>query len=178
AAIIGLDRDTIINVCNSVKSGYVAPANYNCPGQVVLGGEKAAVEEAMKLAGEAGARRALPLAVSAPSHCKLMEGVSGDISGLLESIDLKSPVVPIVNNADAAFLKEAGEIMGSLVRQLSSPLLWEDSIKLMVENGVDTFIEVGPKRVLGGLIKRIDGDVKILNVEDTNTLEKTLSEIE
>ncbi len=177
AAIIGLERDTIINVCNSVKSGYVAPANFNCPGQVVLGGEKAAVEEAMKLAGEAGARRALPLAVSAPSHCKLMEGVSRNISELLESIDIKSPAIPIINNADAAFLKEAGEIRGSLVRQLSSPLLWEDSIKLMVENGVDTFIEAGPKKVLGGLIKRIDGNAKILNVEDTVSLEKTLSEI-
>ena len=178
AAIIGLDRDTIINVCNSVKSGYVAPANFNCPGQVVLGGEKTAVEEAMKLAGEAGARRALPLAVSAPSHCRLMESISGNISELLESIDIQSPAIPIVNNADAAFLEEAGEIRGSLVRQLSSPLLWEDSIKLMVKNGVDTFIEVGPKKVLGGLIKRIDGNVKILNVEDTKTLEKTLSEIE
>ena len=178
AALIGLERESTSNICSSVKSGYVAPANFNCPGQIVIAGEKTAVEEAIKLANEAGARKAIPLAVSAPSHCRLMEGVSEKLSELLDGIDIQPPEFPVVNNADASFLKEADEIRDSLVRQLNSPLLWEDSIKLMTENGVDTFIEAGPKKVLGGLIKRVDRNVKIFNVEDTGTLEKTLSEID
>ncbi len=174
AAVLGLDRETINKICGLVNSGYVAPANYNCPGQIVIAGEKAAVEEAVKLAQDAGAKRAVLLAVSVPSHCRLMEGASNKLSELLEGIELKSPEIPVVNNADAAFLKDADSIKDSLVRQLNSPLLWEDSIRLMVESGVDTVIEVGPKKVLAGLIKRIDGTVKIYNVEDTKTLEDTL----
>ncbi len=178
AAILGLGRDVINDVCSTVKSGYVAPANLNCPGQIVIAGEKPAVEEAMKLAGNAGARKAVPLAVSVPSHCKLMEGVSSELSELLKGIDIQDPEIPVVNNADASFLKDAGVVRDSLVRQLNNPLLWEDSIKLMAQNGVDTFIEVGPKKVLSGLIKRIDGNAKRYNVEDTETLDQTLLEIE
>jgi [acyl-carrier-protein] S-malonyltransferase len=178
AAILGLGRDVINDVCSTVKSGYVAPANLNCPGQIVIAGEKPAVEEAIKLAVNAGARKAVPLAVSAPSHCKLMEGVSDELSEMLKSIDIQDPEIPVVNNADASFLKDAGVVRDSLVRQLNNPLLWEDSIKLMAENGVDTFIEVGPKKVLSGLIKRIDGNAKRYNVEDTETLDQTLSEID
>ncbi|MCK5504596.1 MAG: ACP S-malonyltransferase [Thermodesulfovibrionia bacterium] len=178
AAVLGLDREAINKICGSVNSGYVAPANYNCPGQIVIAGEKPAVEEAIKLAGNAGARKAVPLAVSVPSHCKLMEGVSNELSELLNSIDIQDPGIPVVNNADASFLKDAGVVRDSLVRQLNNPLLWEDSVKLMAENGVDTFIEVGPKKVLSGLIKRIDGNAKRYNVEDTETLDQTLLEID
>lgn len=174
AAVLGLERETIVNICNSVKAGYVAPANYNCPGQIVIAGEKAAVEEAIKLADAAGAKRAIALSVSVPSHCRLMGPASKKLSELLEGIELRAPQIPVVNNADAAFLSDAGAIKNSLVRQLNDPLLWEDSIKLMVQNGVDTIIETGPKTVLNGLIKRIDRNVKLLNVEDTKSLETTL----
>ena len=174
AVVLGLDRDTISRVCGSVSSGYVAPANYNCPGQVVLSGEKNAVEEAIVLAKEAGAKRAVLLAVSVPSHCELMDGASQKLSDLLDSIDFHTPQIPVVNNADALFLKEPGPIKDSLIRQLNNPLLWEDSVKLMIKNGVDTFIEAGPKKVLGGLIKRIDRNVKIYSVEDTETLDELL----
>ncbi|HDH52975.1 MAG TPA: [acyl-carrier-protein] S-malonyltransferase [Nitrospirae bacterium] len=174
AAVLGLDREAINKICSSVNSGYVAPANFNCPGQTVIAGEKAAVEEAIKLAKDSGAARAVALAVSAPSHCKLMEGASNKLSGLLDSMEFQAARIPIVNNADAAFLNEPDVIKDSLVRQLNNPLLWEDSIKMMIENGIDTFIEVGPKTVLKGLIKRIEGNVKILNVEDTKSLEETL----
>jgi len=177
AAVIGLDRAAMEKVCSSVTSGYVAPANYNCPGQIVLAGEKPAVEEAIRLATEAGAKRAVPLAVSAPSHCRLMEPASKELSALLEGIDIQDPMIPIVNNADAKFIDKQDQVRDSLVRQLSSPLLWEDSISLMTANGVDTFIEVGPKKVLSGLIKRIAPDVKIFNVEDMNSLEETLKAI-
>ncbi|MEK7307975.1 MAG: [acyl-carrier-protein] S-malonyltransferase, partial [Nitrospirota bacterium] len=113
-------------------------------------------------------------AVSAPSHCKLMEAASKRLSDMLDTISLQSPQIPIVNNADAKFLSKPEEIKDSLVRQLNQPLLWEESVKLMIQNGVDTFIEVGPKKVLAGLLKRIDSNVKILNVEDTKTLDETL----
>ena len=177
AAIIGLDREQINKICSSVTSGYVAPANYNCPGQIVISGEKAAVQEAMKIAEDAGARRAVPLTVSAPSHCRLMTSASNRLSELLNGIKFHTPKVPIVNNADAAFLSEADKIKDSLIRQLSNPLLWEDSITHMIENGVEAFIEVGPKKVLSGLIKRIDGKAKIFNVEDSKTFDDTLNSL-
>ncbi len=177
AVIIGLDRVSVDKICNSVKSGYVSPANYNCPGQIVIAGEKTAVEEAIRLAEDSGAKRAMPLAVSVPSHCSLMTEASKKLSKSLNSIEFQPPQIPIINNADAIFLNKTKEIRESLIRQLNSPLLWEDSIRLMIENGVETFIEVGPKKVLSGLIKRIDGNVRVLNVEDKKSLEETLNAI-
>jgi [acyl-carrier-protein] S-malonyltransferase len=178
AAIIGLGRSRIDEICLSVESGYVSPANYNCPGQVVIAGEKKAVEEAMKLAREAGAKRALALAVSAPSHCTLMVEASNRLEGLLKTVEFKDPEVPVVNNADAMFLTSAERIKLSLVNQLNGPLLWEDSIRNIIDAGVDTFIEVGPGKVLTGLIKRIDPSVKLLNVQDTASLDKTVESMQ
>ncbi len=177
AAVLGLEREALEDVCSRVGSGYVAPANYNCPGQIVIAGVKAAVEEAAKLASEAGAKRAMVLAVSVPSHCRLMEPASNKLSEELQSLDMQDANTPIVNNADATIISDAAVIKDSLVRQLNSPLLWEDSIKLMAENGVDTIIEVGPKKILSGLIKRIVPDLKIYNVEDSQTLEDTLNAV-
>jgi [acyl-carrier-protein] S-malonyltransferase len=174
AAIIGLDRNKVDDICVSVDAGYVSSANYNCPGQVVIAGDKAAVEEAMKLAKSAGAKRALPLAVSAPSHCTLMVGASDRLGELLNTIEFNAPSVPIVNNADAMFLTNPERIKYSLIAQLNSPLLWEDSIRNIVEKGIDTFVEVGPGKVLSGLIRRIESSATVLNVEDMESLNKTL----
>ncbi|MFA4919243.1 MAG: ACP S-malonyltransferase [Thermodesulfovibrionales bacterium] len=170
AAILGLEREKVDEICNSLISGYAAAANYNCPGQIVIAGEKTAVEEAIELCKSAGAKRAIALAVSVPSHCKLMNGASKRLGELLGTIELKDPFIPLVNNADAKFLKTAEEIKPSLIRQLNSPLLWEDSIKAIYASGIDLFIEVGPGKVLTGLIKRIVPEAKILNFEDTKTL--------
>jgi [acyl-carrier-protein] S-malonyltransferase len=175
AAILGLERNKVDQICATLKEGYAAPANYNCPGQIVIAGEKRAVEEAVALCKDAGAKRAVSLAVSVPSHCRLMESASVKLAALLDTADFRKPAVPIVNNADALFLDDVKSIKSSLVRQLGSPLLWEDSVKVIAASGVDTFIEVGPGRVLSGLIKRIVPDKKILNVEDMKSLEKTLS---
>ncbi|MEK7698319.1 MAG: ACP S-malonyltransferase, partial [Nitrospirota bacterium] len=177
AVVIGLDKASVNKICDSVKSGYVAPANYNSPEQIVIAGEKTAVEEAIGLANSMGAKKVVPLSVSAPSHCGLMTKASKRLFELLNSIEFHPPKIPVVNNADAAFLNKPEDIKESLVRQLNSPLLWEDSIKIMVENGVDTFIEVGPKRVLSGLIKRIDKNVKVFNVEDTKSLTETIDSL-
>lgn len=174
AAILGLERAQVDGICSSVISGYVSPANYNSPGQVVIAGEKHAVEEAMGLSKEAGAKRALPLAVSVPSHCRMMSPASERLSALLNTLEFRTPQFPIINNADAKILNDPAEIKDSLVRQLNSPLLWEDTVRLMVANGVNTIIEVGPKNVLTGLIKRIDKDVRTLNAGDKKAIEEVL----
>ncbi len=179
AAILGMDKDKLNNICLSVKSGYVAPANYNCPGQIVIAGEKKAVEEAMTLAKEAGAKRAIPLTVSAPSHCNLMENASNKLaeSLFLENIEMKTPEIPIVSNADAIFITTVDGIKASLVKQLNSPVLWEDSIKAIAASGINVFIEAGPGKVLSGLIKRIVPEATTFNVEDRESLDKTIGGI-
>jgi [acyl-carrier-protein] S-malonyltransferase len=177
AAILGLERNKIDEICLSVQSGYASPANYNSPGQIVIAGEKEAVEEAMRLAKKKGAKKVVPLSVSVPSHCTLMADASRRLSELLDGIDFKFPLISIVNNADAMFLTDRDSIKNSLIRQLNSPLLWEDSIRVIVDSGIDMFIEVGPGKVLSGLIKRIEPSVKVFNVEDSKSLENTLASI-
>lgn len=177
AAILGLDRARVDEACKKAGSGYVAAANYNCPGQVVISGERQAVEEAMALTKEAGAKRALPLAVSVPSHCRLMEGVSGKLAEFFLSggIEMRQPEVPVVGNVDAACLSTVDGVKEELLRQLSRPVLWEDSVLAMARGGVDTFVELGPGKVLSGLIKRTSPGAKTLNVEDRASLERTLA---
>jgi [acyl-carrier-protein] S-malonyltransferase len=177
AAVLGLDRERVQGICKSLQTGYASPANYNCPGQIVIAGEKSAVEEAIELCKHAGAKRAVQLSVSVPSHCKLMEGASARLASLLDEIDFRDAVIPLVNNADAAFLTDSEKIKSSLVRQLSSPLLWEDSIKAIADWAVDYFIEAGPGKILSGLIRRIDPSARILNVEDMKSLDRTLTEL-
>ena len=108
AAVLGLERDRVNRICGSLKSGYASPANYNCPGQIVIAGEKSAVEEAIELCKQAGAKRAVPLSVGVPSHCKLMSDASKRLAELFEGIEFKEPVIPLVNNADAGFLNNIG----------------------------------------------------------------------
>jgi [acyl-carrier-protein] S-malonyltransferase len=177
AAIIGLGRNEVDELCLSVESGYVSPANYNCPGQIVIAGEKKAVEDAMRLAKEAGAKRVLPLAVSAPSHCTLMAEASNRLAALLDTIEFRDPDMPLVNNADAILLTNAEKIKLSLIKQLSRPLLWEDSVRRIVAGGIDTFIEVGPGKVLSGLIKRIEPTARLFNVEDRESLNRTVEAV-
>ncbi|KJR43772.1 malonyl CoA-ACP transacylase [Candidatus Magnetoovum chiemensis] len=177
AAIIGLDRDKVDDICLNLSSGYASPANYNCPNQIVIAGEKDAVEEAIKLAKEAGAKKAVPLAVSVPSHCALMIEASNRLADLLKTIEFKKPDIPIVNNADGMVLSSVDSIKSSLIRQLNSPLLWDDSIRTIIDSDIETFIEVGPGKALSGLIKRIDQNINIFNVEDSNTLENTVKNL-
>jgi [acyl-carrier-protein] S-malonyltransferase len=177
AAILGMDRSSVNEICRNTRSGYVSPANYNCPGQIVIAGEKGAVEEAITQCKSSGAKRAVALSVSVPSHCKLMESASEKLSDILDTIEMKKPVIRFVNNADAVFLNDSLEIKSSLTRQLNSPLLWEDSIRKIADSDATTFIEVGPGKVLSGLIKRILPEAGIYNVEDGKSLENTLMRI-
>ncbi|MCL5236425.1 MAG: ACP S-malonyltransferase [Nitrospirae bacterium] len=177
AAILGIDRSAVDSICTATAAGYVSVANYNCPGQIVISGEKAAVEEAVVRAKEAGAKKAIPLAVSVPSHCKLLADAGKKLEEALNGIEIRDAQMPFINNVDARFISDAGEIRKSLVRQLSQPVLWEDCIKTAFSSGADTFIEVGPGRVLSGLIKRIEPSARIFNVENMETLNKTVSEL-
>ncbi|MDX9714420.1 MAG: ACP S-malonyltransferase [Dissulfurispiraceae bacterium] len=177
AAILGLERKVLDAICSSVSSGYVAAANYNCPGQIVISGEKTAVQEAMSKAKEAGAKRALPLSVSVPSHSKLMLEAGAEFSKVLNSITIRDASVTFVNNTDAKVVSDAAEIKESLVKQMSQSVLWEDCISELIRSGVDIFVELGPGKVLSGLIKRIDNSVKTFNVDNIESLERTASEI-
>jgi [acyl-carrier-protein] S-malonyltransferase len=175
AAILGIPREKVADICLSVQSGYVGPANYNCPGQIVIAGDKEAVTEAIEISKNAGAKRAVPLSVSVPSHCRLMDKASQQLSDLLNGITLNDATVAVVSNADARFLTDGKDIRESLIRQLNHPLLWEDSVKAIINSGIAMFLEVGPGRVLSGLIKRIDASASVFNAEDVGSLEKTLS---
>ncbi len=176
AAILGMERPDVEKTCHeAAKNGIVAPANYNSPGQIVIAGEKKAVEKAMELAKAGGAKKVVPLAVSVPSHCAMMRKAGDRLAKELESVAISDLSIPIMNNADAKFLQKASEIRPSLIKQISSPLYWEDSIKNMVSDGHDTFIEIGPGKVLSGLVKRIAKDAKVLNIEDVKSMHDTFN---
>jgi [acyl-carrier-protein] S-malonyltransferase len=177
AAILGLERKKLEDICMSLRAGYAAPANYNCPGQIVVAGEKHAVEEVVALSRHAGAKKAVPLDVSAPSHCRLMDGASRQLSDLLDTLSFNNAIVPVVNNADAEFLTDVSIIKESLVRQLNCPILWEDSVRSIIDSGITAFLEVGPGKVLSGLIRRIDPTATVFSIGDMGSLEKTLSAI-
>jgi len=178
AAILGMEREDLEKTClEAAKNGIVAPANYNSPGQIVIAGEKQAVEKAMELARAKGAKKVIPLAVSVPSHCAMMKQAGDRLARELDSVKINDLRIPIVNNADAKFLKSAAEIRPSLIKQISSPLFWEDTIKNMVADGYDIFIEIGPGKVLTGLVRRIAKDAKVLNVEDQKSMNDTLSAV-
>lgn len=174
-AILGLENRQVEEVCHEASAlGVVSPANLNSPGQVVIAGVRVAVDRAAGLAKDRGAKRVVPLAVSVPSHCALMEPACQRLGRVLESIPMNDLAVPLVNNSGARVLTSAKEIRESLISQLRSPLLWEDSIRFMMAGGVDTFVEVGPGRVLSGLVKKIDKRARVLNVEDTESLAQTV----
>jgi len=175
AAILGMDRAAVEKTClEASKNGIVAPANYNSPGQIVIAGEKNAVEKAMELAKAAGAKRVVPLAVSVPSHCSLMMQAGDRLAKELDAVTIRDLRIPIVNNADAKFISTSAELRPSLIRQISSSLYWEDSINRMTAEGYDTFVEIGPGKVLSGLVKRIAKGAKVLNVEDQKSMGETL----
>lgn len=175
AAILGLDGEVVRDVCREASAiGVVAPANFNCPGQVVIAGEKAAVERAIEVAKAKGSRKAIPLAVSVPVHTPLMRAAADRLARDVAAATVSDLAMPLVNNADAKALRLADEVRASLIRQLPSPVRWEESVRVMHGMGVTTFIEVGPGTVLTGLVKRIVPDAVTLNVHDPKSLETTV----
>lgn len=176
AAIIALSADDVKACCEEASAlGVCAPANFNCPGQIAVSGEVAAVEKCCEIAKEKGAKRAVKLAVSAPFHCSMLTGAGEKLAKELESVEVKDMNIPVITNVTADYVASKEDIKPYLIKQVSSSVLWEDTIRKMIADGVDTFVEVGPGKALSGFIKKVSRDVKVFNVEDMASLEKTLA---
>ncbi len=174
AAILGLDAEVVRGVCEEVAEGEVcSPANINSPNQVVIAGTAGAVERAMAKLKERGAKRAIPLKVSAPFHCALMLPAQERLAADLKEIEFADLRVPLVTNVDAAVIRTGSEARDSLVRQVSSPVRWRESVEVLWREGARTFVEVGPGKVLSGLVRQIAPEAKCLNVENAASLEAT-----
>ncbi|QVK21143.1 ACP S-malonyltransferase [Mycoplasmatota bacterium] len=173
-AIIGFDRDKLENLCNQVE-GIVEIANYNCPGQLVIGGEVDSVKKVGELATKEGARRVIPLKVSGPFHTSILSEASKLFGEFLSKVELKEPSERIYMNVTGDLYN--GSLKELMTKQISSSVMFEDSIKKMIELGVDTFIEIGPGKVLSGFVKKIDRKLNILNVDKLADLEKLLEVI-
>lgn len=174
AALLGLSADAVTAACREAAVvGVVAAANFNSPGQVVIAGEKAAVERAIDIAKAKGCKKAIPLPVSVPVHTPLMQKAADRLAAEFDAVTWRDLAMPLVNNAEAAALQRSGDIRASLVRQLPSSVRWEESVQMLARLGVTTFIEVGPGTVLTGLVKRILPAAATLNVYDPKSLEAT-----
>jgi [acyl-carrier-protein] S-malonyltransferase len=171
AAILGLDADEVARACAEVADGQiVTPANLNAPGQIVIAGHAQAVLRASERAKALGAKRAIPLAVSAPFHCQLMKPAEDRLAPELRSLASKDPAFPIVANVDAQPKRTAADSIEALVRQVSCPVRWEQVVRRLIAEGARTFVELGPGSVLAGLIKKIDRSVTVFSVEDESGL--------
>ncbi|MGB0663254.1 MAG: ACP S-malonyltransferase [Pontibacterium sp.] len=176
AAILGLDDADVEAACERAAQGdVVSPVNYNCPGQIVIAGEAAAVERAIIECKEAGAKRAIPLPVSVPSHCALMKPAADKLAQVLDSVEVKAPELPVIQNVTAKKVSDPQELKENLLAQLYSPVLWTRSVQLMLEEGIDTTVECGPGKVLSGLNKKIQRTLAVAAISDAAGLEKALS---
>ena len=179
AAIIGLDNESIAANCEKAAQGQVvSPVNFNSPGQVVIAGHKEAVERANVLMKESGAKSALPLPVSVPSHCALMKPAAEKLAIALQSIEIKSPTIPVINNVDVTAEIDAARIKDALVRQLFSPVRWTETVESVANAGVEFEVEMGPGKVLSGLVKRIDKRVDGAAINDPASLQDILAKLQ
>lgn len=178
AAIIGLGSATVAQLCAEVEgegAGHVVPATLNAPDQTVVAGEKSAVDLLVAKASAAGAKRAIPLNVSGPFHSKLLEGAGQKLAETLQTIEIRSPDIPVVANITARPVTTADEVRQALIAQVSSPVRWVESVEYMIEQGVDTFIEIGPGRVLSGLIRRIQRKVQTMRFDNASGWDEVLA---
>ncbi|HJS59640.1 MAG TPA: ACP S-malonyltransferase [Vicinamibacteria bacterium] len=179
AAVLGLDVAGVRAACEEAAQGeVVAPANINSPGQIVIAGHSAAVGRASEACKARGAKRAVPLPVSAPFHCALMEPARVRLEPDLRAVAFADPVVPLYNNVDAKAVQAAEDCRDGLLRQVVGAVLWQDLVEQMARDGFDTFVEVGPGSVLSGLVKKIAKGARVLNVEDRDSLERTAAALE
>jgi [acyl-carrier-protein] S-malonyltransferase len=181
AALLGISKSDVIEVCKSVTTngeGIVTPANFNTTEQIVIAGTVVEVQKAMELAKAKGAKKIIPLNVSVPSHTPLMQPASGKLSVALENILFSNINIPLITNVDSTAVNNAKDIKDALVRQLTNPVRWDDSMQFLVTRGFNTFVEVGPGRVLSGLQRRIakelNATVDVFNVEDLDSFKKTV----
>ena len=175
-AVLGMDADKIKEICDKTE-GIVTIANYNCPGQIVITGEEEAVGKAAQALSEAGAKRCVPLKVSGPFHSALLEGAGEKLGTELEKVTIQKPVIPYVCNVSASYVTEAEGIKELLEKQVSSSVCWQQSVERMIADGVDTFIEIGPGKTLTGFMRKINKDVKVMNIDKKEDLERVLEEL-
>jgi len=171
-AIMGLPHEKVENICREAQSvGVVTPANYNCPGQIVISGHREAVEHAQVLASEAGSKRISELRVSAPFHCSLLKPAEEKMEEELKSVTIKPPLLPVVCNVTGSYTEDPAQIKQNLVKQVSSPILWEQSVRRMIDEGVAAFISVGPGNSPARMMKRTASDKQTVTVEKTKDLD-------
>lgn len=176
AAILGLEDADVVAACADAANGdVVAAVNFNAPGQVVIAGSAAAVERAIEACKARGARKAMPLPVSVPSHCALMKGAAEQLAEALEDVRFNDAVIPLVQNVNASVTKDADTLKANLLKQLYSPVLWTDSIRALTGEGVSVAVECGSGKVLAGLIKRIDRNLPVHGVEDPDSLANAIA---
>jgi len=172
AAVIGLNKAKVINICRQI--GEVEAVNFNCPSQVVISGKKEKIDRAGERLKREGAKRIIPLPVSGAFHSFLMGEAAEEFSKVIDQFKFSSPRYPMVCNASACYAKTINEIKENLKKQMDHPVLWEDSMKRLISDGIDTFVEVGPGKVLQNLLKRIDKSVTTLGIENKEDIEKLL----
>ena len=180
AAILGLDDARVQDVCreaSQVSGGVVEAVNFNAPGQVVIAGSTDAVTKACEMLKAAGAKRALPLPVSAPFHSSLLQPASEELKGYLEGIAFQAPSIPVINNVDVQILQDPIAIKDALVRQAAKPVRWQETVQLMAQQGVTRVVECGPGKVLAGLTKRINDQVQGVPVFDDASLKEVLASL-
>ena len=180
AAILGLDDARVQDVCreaSQVSGGVVEAVNFNAPGQVVIAGSTDAVTKACEMLKAAGAKRALPLPVSAPFHSSLLQPASEELKGYLKGIAFQSPSIPVINNVDVQILQDPIAIKDALVRQAAKPVRWQETVQLMAQQGVTRVVECGPGKVLAGLTKRINDQVQGVPVFDDASLKEVLASL-
>ena len=174
-AVLGMDGEKIAKICDETE-GIVSVANYNCPGQIVITGEETAVAAAGEALKAAGARRVIPLKVSGPFHCELLKGAGEKLGQELEKVEIQSFTVPYVTNVTAQYVTGPEQVKKLLVSQVSSSVRWQQCVEQMIDDGVDTFIEIGPGKTLTGFLKKINRNVKALHVEKTEDLDEVRKE--
>ncbi len=178
AALLGMEAPAVEEICGEASQGeVVSPANFNSPGQIVIAGGAAAVARATELAKSRGAKRAVMLNVSAPFHCAMMQPAQDRLARDLDAAEIADPDVPVVNNADSSIVLSAAEARHGLKRQVTAPVRWEQSMRLLLAEGVTLFVEVGPGKVLSGLMRQIDRRAECLRVEDRNTLNEVVARL-
>lgn len=176
AAVLGLDIEKLKEVCKKASDfGIVEAANFNCPGQVAIAGETAAVNKAKQLAEEAGAKRVVMLSVSGPFHTSMLKPASDKLKAELENMQIDDLKVPVITNVTGEYIKCKDDVKALLTKQVMSSVLWENTIRKMMDDGVDTFIEFGPGKTLCSFVKKINRSVKTFNVEDNNSLNKCVN---
>jgi len=179
AAIFGLSAESCKSLCQEASdAGIVEPANFNSPEQIVIAGKTPAVEKAMKMAKDYGAKRAVKLSVSGPFHCSLLQPASLRLAEALGRVRIKDAEIPVIANVSAEPVTEAATIRENLIKQVSESVKWQQSVEKMLELGVNTFLEIGPEKVLSGFIKKIAKNAEIYNIEDVGTLRQTVAALE